>query len=312
MHASVNSQVRWIGTPVAHSKLTIAIQACFPGVRWESAPGPSEFASMLRRMMLTTCAFWDGQFGAMFSTGPYGPNGESVSLVAWLSRYRMGGVGMWSRVAAMLRVPILNPLRRRLSWSFDALMGLTGEPWSPGGESYLLGKELTVPADLYASFEQYRHRDLSRRNLPQRCSDSKRGRGLLRPLPIDVDLRTKRTSLAFPNYELARSGWVDLAELVRFCGLRRTELRRRSVARGPRITSIFDWWVGRFRVSQVEKAISRQEWASQMEVTWRRSKCSKSSIAGSTLPPPGRREGHCPEVVARGGAASGYRGDRHT
>ncbi len=255
MDALRSPRTRWIGTPVAHSKLTIAVQACFPRVRWESAPGPSEFASLLRRLILTTCALWDGHFGARF-IGPYGPDGQSVSLAALLA---IPGVGKSSQVAAILRGAILNPLRRRLSWSFAALRGLAGEPWHSGGESYLIGRESATPPDLNTGLDLHGHE-----------------------------------------------------ELMRFCELHQIELRRRSVARRPRTTTVVDWWTDRIRAHQVEEAIGRQDCVAQMERTWR-SKCSKSSTAGSTLPRAGRCEVPRSGVVAGGrAAASGYRGDRHT
>lgn len=312
MHALRNPQIQWIGTPVAHSKLTIAVQACFPGVRWMSAPGPSEFASLLRRVMLTTCALWDGHFGAR-STGPYGPDGQSLNLAAGFARYLIGGVGKSNRVAAMLRGAILNPLRRRLSWSFVALMKLTGEPWHPGGETYLIGRESTVHPDINAELDLHRYGEIfDWPNRPQQYVDPIQGIGRhLRSLGIDVELHLKRTALAWLSGELPRNRRMASAELVRFCELNQIELQRRSVARRPRVTTVVDWWTDRIPANQVEEAIGRQDYVSQMEHTWR-SKCSMSSTAGSTLPRPGRFEVNRTEVVAKGRAASGYRGERHT
>lgn len=265
MHALRDQQIRWIGTPVGHSKLTVAMHDCFPGGHWEFAPGLPQFAGYVRRVMVATCALWDGRIGRTLSAH-YSPDGLASNLATSGARCRIGGVGRSSQVVAMLRKAMLNPLRRGQSWSFVALMGLTGEPWRLGKP--LIGKASVVPSSLHVGWE-LRHGDTIISRSP--------------PLMIDV------APLAIFDQRLKQLG-----------------IGRRLI-----LPISIDWCLDRIRDSQAEETVRRHEWGSQAVLAWR-SKCAKSLATDSMRFLPRRCEFHRSDVVVSGGAASGYRGVRHT
>ncbi len=272
MHASTVSHIRLVGAPVAHSKLTAAVQDRFPGVGWESAPDASQFAGHVRRLWLAKFALWNRCFGTSPS-GHYDSDGLPSNLATCGAGRHISDAGKSSQLATMLRQAIMKPRGRRQSWSFVSLMGLTGEPWSLGKP--LIGKVSPAPNALHMSWDVHRHDTIFDHSARRRsCVSQVQGWEFL---------------------ELVEIGIGGLHHILDNRFLRR----------------YVDWHLDRIRDRQAEETLRRFEWRSQAVLAWR-SQCAKSSPTDAMQFSPRQCKVHRSDVVARGCAASGYRGVRHT